>query len=267
MTGPLAFLPIHAAGLYAQFPVEGAPGPGPGPCVLDYVACSYVPTLSSLVDSRKRGRRQHCDHDRASILFVSQPDTPGQQPIPKTTEEMQVVRKHAMGRARHLQCSFLEGQQATIDAVMKGMEEYSWVHFACHGVQNTADPIASAFCLHDGMLKLSSIIGKSLPHAEFAFLSACQTATGDEALPDEAVHLAAGMQLAGYRGVVATLWSIMDDDAPVVAENVYAHLMVDKACDPDPRQAAVALRRAVQVLRRRRQESILSWLPFIHVGI
>lgn len=265
MTGPLAFLPIHAAGLYARLPGEGASGT----CVLDHVACSYVPTLSSLVDARKRGLRRHRDRDRASILFVSQPDTPGQQPIPNTTEEMRVVRKHALGQARHLpvQCSFLEGRQATIDAVVKGMEEYSWVHFACHGVQNTADPMASAFCLYDGMLKLSSIIGKSLPNAEFAFLSACQTATGDEALPDEAVHLAAGMQLAGYGGVVATLWSIMDDDAPVVAENVYAHLMADNACDPDSRQAAVALRRAVQALRRRRPKSMLSWLPFIHVGI
>jgi hypothetical protein len=40
-----------------------------------------------------------------------------------------------------------------------------------------------------------------------------QTATGSQALQDESVHLAAGMLLAGYRGVIGTTWSIMDNDA------------------------------------------------------
>lgn len=34
--------------------------------------------------------------------------------------------------------------------------------------------------------------------------------TGDEKLSDEVVHLAAGISAAGYRGVVATMWSISD---------------------------------------------------------
>ncbi|KAJ6487356.1 hypothetical protein DFH09DRAFT_841575, partial [Mycena vulgaris] len=41
-------------------------------------------------------------------------------------------------------------------------------------------------------------------------LSACQTARGAKGLQEESVHLAAGMLLAGYRGVIATMWSIMD---------------------------------------------------------
>jgi len=48
--------------------------------------------------------------------------------------------------------------------------------------------LAGASCL-----KLSEIISMSLPRANLAFLSACQTATGAEDLSDEAVHLAAGM--------------------------------------------------------------------------
>ena len=39
---------------------------------------------------------------------------------------------------------------------------------------------------------------KSLEPAELAFLSACQTATGYEKLPEEAVHLVAGMLAAGF---------------------------------------------------------------------
>ena len=46
------------------------------------------------------------------------------------------------------------------------------------------------------------------PNAELAFLSACQTAAGDEKTPEESAHLAAGMLAVGFKGVVATMWSI-----------------------------------------------------------
>jgi CHAT domain-containing protein len=39
-----------------------------------------------------------------------------------------------------------------------------------------------------------------------AFLSACQTAMGDETTPDEMMHLAAALLFAGFRSVVATMW-------------------------------------------------------------
>ncbi|KAJ7863558.1 hypothetical protein B0H13DRAFT_1457102, partial [Mycena leptocephala] len=64
----------------------------------------------------------------------------------------------------------------------------------------------------------------SLPHANLAFFSACQTAMGSNDLQDESVHLSADMLLAGYRGVIGTMWSIMDNDTPQVAGDVYAHL-------------------------------------------
>jgi CHAT domain-containing protein len=72
-------------------------------------------------------------------------------------------------------------------------------------VQNISNPTESALLLaKQSKLSLSRITKLSLPHAELAFLSACQTATGDENLAGEAVYLAAGMLLAGYRGVIAT---------------------------------------------------------------
>ncbi|KAJ6522099.1 hypothetical protein DFH09DRAFT_938562 [Mycena vulgaris] len=43
-------------------------------------------------------------------------------------------------------------------------------------------------------------------HVGLAVLRACQTAMGDEKLPDEAVHLAASLLFAGFRSVVATMW-------------------------------------------------------------
>jgi CHAT domain-containing protein len=156
---------------------------------------------------------------------------------------------------------------ATIDEVQKGMRKSRWVHFACHGVQS-ASPTESALLLaRSSRLTISNIIELSLPNADLAFLSACQTATGSKWLQDESVHLAAGMLLAGYRGVIGTMWSIMDNDAPQVAGNVYAHLL--ETSPPDLTRAAEALHLAVQKLREQSGEkkSFLHWVPFIHFGV
>jgi CHAT domain-containing protein len=109
----------------------------------------------------------------------------------------------------------------------------------------------------------------SLPHAELAYLSACQTATGVDELSEEAVHLTAGMLSAGYCGVIGTLWSISDEDAPKVADAVYTHLFKDKDSNPDPTQAAFALHEAVKRLHDEfgAEKSFFSWVPYIHVGI
>jgi CHAT domain-containing protein len=169
-------------------------------------------------------------------------------------------------RAQDFGVYTLEGTEASVERVVKGMETHSWIHLACHAVQDTVEPIRSALCLHDGQLYLSEIITKSLHKADFAFLSACQTAAGDDKLSDEAVHLAAGFMLTGYSGVIATMWSIQDKDAPVVADHVYSELFSDT--EPDSTKSALALHHAVKSLRQKVGDlAFLSWVPFIHVGI
>ncbi|KAJ6552436.1 CHAT domain-containing protein, partial [Mycena vulgaris] len=165
----------------------------------------------------------------------------------------------------------LDIHMTTVDSVQQGMRESRGVHFACHGVQDVRNPTESALLLAGSShLTLSSIIQLALPHADFAFLSdrsACQTATGDKSLEEESVHLAAGMLLAGYRGVIATMWTIMDNDAPQVASDVYEHLF--KTSPPDPARAAEALHLAVRKLREESsgKKSFLHWVPFIHIGV
>jgi CHAT domain-containing protein len=133
-------------------------------------------------------------------------------------------------------------------------------------MQKPYEPTKSALILEDGHLTLEEIIKLDLPKAEFAFLSACQTTTGDEKLSEEAVHIAGGMLLAGYRGVVATMWSIQDELAPEVADEFYAHIMQDVQ-RPDSRRSAEALHYSVQKLRKKRDVPLIDWIPFVHLGV
>ena len=103
-----------------------------------------------------------------------------------------------------------------------------------------------------------------LPNAQLAFLSACETAMGNQEQPDEAVHLAAGMLAAGFRDVIGTMWTIYDDTAPVIADLVYEEVFKDGQLLVD--RIPFALHRAVQHLRTQRPSDFMSWIPFIHIG-
>jgi CHAT domain-containing protein len=182
--------------------------------------------------------------------------------IPHTKEELDRLQHRLLNRDHIV----LEGSQGTKERVLKEMEDCNWLHLACHGIQKLGDPTKSALILEDGHLTLEEVIRLHLPKAELAFLSACQTTTGDERLSEEAVHIAGGMLLAGYRGVVATMWSIQDELAPEVADEFYAHIMQDGQ-RPDCRKAAEALHISVQKLRKKKNVPLLEWIPFVHLGV
>ncbi|KIM81476.1 hypothetical protein PILCRDRAFT_71983 [Piloderma croceum F 1598] len=65
------------------------------------------------------------------------------------------------------------------------------------------------------------------------------------------------------------MWSIMDNNAPLVVAEVYSHLI--RGSEPDSTQAVYALYHAVRCLHEQLEElgqpSFLSWVPFIHVGM
>ncbi|CAE7118732.1 unnamed protein product [Rhizoctonia solani] len=246
-TGPLSFLPLHAAGDYTQSQAR----------IYDYAISSYTPTLNSLLASTP------CSLNRdPRVLAIGQAATPGRNPLPGTIQELALIKTHKHNGAGYTQ---LTGNQATKTAVLDAMEHHDWVHLACHAHQNVKDPTKSGFYLHDGTLDLLAINQRSFENKGLAFLSACQTATGDEELPDEAVHLASGMLMAGYPSVIATMWSVVDEDAPFVADKVYAQLMKDGKIGNG--EAGRALHDAVAGLRDKvGEKSFARWVPYIHIG-
>ncbi|KAJ7832368.1 CHAT domain-containing protein [Mycena leptocephala] len=253
-TGPLTLLPIHAAGLYGDNDTFGSK-------LSDFVISSYTPSLAALM----QGFRSTSRTDQVFQLLAVAPSAVGQSEIPGTKDEITRIQRCARGKMSV--CSLVE-DEATLARVEEGMMNSGWVHFACHGIQDLDTPTNSALLLAgSSRLTLERITKLSLPHADFAFLSACQTATGDKTLEEESIHLAAGMLLAGYRSVIATMWSIRDNDASEVAADVYEHLF--KTSPPDPTRAAEALHLAVRNLREGSggKLSFLRWVPFIHLGV
>ena len=248
-TGPLTVLPIHAAGHHPRLSTS-PPGTD---CVPDRVVSSYTPTLTALL--RARGERAT---QAAGLLAVGLPDTPGHPPLPAVSEELRVLGRYFPAGQLNRQ---LLGPAATGPDVLAAIGTHTWVHLACHASQRQADPDRSGFALWDGPLTLGALAAQPTRGRDLAFLSGCETAAGSVRNLDEAIHLAGAMEFLGDRGVVATMWTIADSPAPVIADVFY------RTVAGRPEAAAEALHRAAGALRREDPTNPLLWAPYLHIGI
>ncbi|CAA7267076.1 unnamed protein product [Cyclocybe aegerita] len=243
LTGPLTYLPLHAA---------GPPN--------DFIQ-SYTSTLGALLRARSSPPRSK--EIKVTTVGLSEFNKGGISHLPKVSEEIDALRDVA-GESR---TSVFMNSDATLEKITDLLPQSTWLHLACHGQQgNAQDPLKSGLLLYEGQrLELETIVNTAIPNAEFVFLSACETAMGDVDLTSESLHLAGGMIFAGFKAVIGTLWSINDADGPVVTRIVYSHLFQDGK-EPDVNNAAEALHLAVKHLRERGVPPH-RWVPFIHIGI
>ncbi|KAJ7737609.1 CHAT domain-containing protein [Mycena maculata] len=258
--GPLSFLPIHAAGIYDKHGDD---------CISDYVISSYTPTLTALLDPPTHSKVPF------KMTTVIQPESKF-SPLPGTRTELKRIQERV---PEQWLTAIGDTTPATVATALAHLRESSIVHFACHGTQDKFNPLDSGLVLTDGWLKVSEIMRKPdgsegiRKSMALAFLSACETAKGDDQVPDEAMHLAATLLFAGFRGVVATMWTMNDLDGPKIADTFYKHLF--RNCDPtanhpvvpDLTEAACALHLAVAQLREQPDIPFMRWVSFVHYGL
>ncbi|KAJ7189524.1 CHAT domain-containing protein [Mycena pura] len=238
-TGVFTGLPLHACAPTDQF------------------IHSYTATLGSLSDAYFKNIPSPV---KVGVTGVTDTGS-GDRPLPGVGQE--VENMSSVVPLSQWEC--LHDEEATVDAVKLQLEHCSWVHLACHGTQNLAEPTKSHLLLYGGNLELETILKMPLSNAQVVFLAACQTAKGDPELVNESIHLSGGFIAAGFRGAIGTLWSMNDHDGPLVAKYFYSHLFRNGR-QPQASDAAEALHFAVKELRRQ-DVPHERWVPFIHLGI
>ncbi|KAJ6576098.1 CHAT domain-containing protein [Mycena vulgaris] len=264
-TGPFTFLPIHAAGIYGDPFIDES--------VMNYVISSYTPTLATLISPPFPSFTAD-DPPRATVIL--QPSTPGHSRLPYTQAELRKIE----GQIPDKWLTKL-GSTASLNTVLPHLQTSSIIHFACHGIQDTEMPLQSALIIGSERLTVAEIMkqsgfshdggGTTDKHMGLAFLSACETSTGDKNLPNEAMHLAATLLFAGFRSVVATMWTMHDPDGPKVADTFYGHLFRNAEAKSNPpvfpnlSESAEALHLAVKKLRT--HVPFARWVPFVHYGL
>ncbi|EIN06809.1 hypothetical protein PUNSTDRAFT_136640 [Punctularia strigosozonata HHB-11173 SS5] len=258
-TGPFVHLPLHAAGV-------------DGTWCSDYVVSSYTPTLGALLSARATYKPTKKHETRALVAAVPHSDMPDWKDLLSTREEVAAVRAILPDGADISELpgdgAMVPGNECGIKAqsLLEKLPQATILHLACHGHQDPENPLKSGFVMQDEMLTIERLMPVALPNAFVAFLSACETAKGDKDQPDQAVHLAAAMLFAGFKSIIATLWSMEDVDGPAIASSVYRVLLGGDAEEIDPDDIPYALDDAVRELRRDHPNPS-RWAPYIHLGI
>lgn len=236
-TGLLSVLPLHAAGSFG------------GESVLDRVVSSYAGSLRMFA---RAGGARPC----RSVLVVAVPEARGLPTLHGVDDEVRAIQQVVTP-------TVLKGLPAILVAVTAALAEHDVVHFACHATQSLVDPGASGIVVHDGKLGLDAIA--AVPGgAHLAFLSACRTGVGSVDLPDEALHVAASLQAAGFRHVVGTLWSVEDQSAASFTAAVYARL--GDGAGLDPARTAFAVHEATKLAREEDPYDPMRWAQWFHSG-
>ena len=260
-TSKFTILPFHAAGPHRKALKN----------LLDIYVSSYAPSLSALIRARDRVRVQREARNASGTAHGISFAAVGQAKPSKDTKlsdlpqvGLEIHRiQHETGMPPDVTFESVTDAAATIDGTVQAFRDHRWVHVACHGAQHATKPFESWFAMGDGKLTLMRISQERYTNSEFAFLSACHTALGDASTPDEVLHLAAGMQFAGFNGVIGTLWKVDDAVAHQVVTRFYREMFKRPVIDFE--YAATALNTAV--VESVEEVSLEKRIVFVHIGI
>ncbi|KAG2146332.1 CHAT domain-containing protein [Suillus clintonianus] len=255
-TAAFTSIPLHAANPF-RVNVDRS---GSESCLEDLYICSYTPTLSALI--RARQAMKTCATSSFAAIGQSQPGAGQGDVLPAVDSELEPVHTLVPPNIKFTNVSKDEATQA---GALNALQCNTWVHLACHGKQDLEQPYNSCFAMRDKPVTLLDIMENNSPQAEFAFLSACHTAVGDEDTPDEAIHLAAGLQFSGFKSVVGTLWGVSDALAKHIVEAFYKKMFEDLEDGViDCTRAAWALNRATQAVKTK--VPLEQRMVFIHIA-
>jgi CHAT domain-containing protein len=267
-------LPLHAAGLYKSNIRE---------CSLDYFVVLCMPTLGALLTAQRTGKPIEQTTAKITLATVPQPFDPWTK-LMFATNETYEVRDVLATTGIPLASQTILTNPATAN-VLEYLPDTSILHLACHGYQDPVNPLESGFALRNRLLTVSILMQLKSPNAFLAYLSACDTAKGNNAQPDQAVHLVATMLFTGFQSVIGTMWQVQywnyvtqrshgivdrsmgDIDGPVVARRFYEELFREGNEQLHPDDIPFALNAAVHELRTSGLHPSSRWAPYVHYGI
>jgi tetratricopeptide (TPR) repeat protein len=280
-TGKLTRFPLHAAGHHLRRNGETA---------LDRVVSSYASSVKAIVHSRQRGAQALVAGEPHNVVVVAMQHTPKQQPLEFADDEVDAV----LATCRSMGLQHIRPQPRK-HGLSSALEACSIFHFAGHGGTHPTEPLHSQLLLEDWdqePFTVESLLETDLVSKPsfLAYLSACGTGQIlDETSVDESIHLASAFELAGFRHVIGTLWSVDDrlsvDMARVTYEFLRSEGVRDESVSGGLHYATMLLRdqwidseedagrgrpglsgwaRNGRVLVAERKQ--LLWVPYVHYG-
>ena len=206
-------------------------------------------------------------HSQTGALIVGNPDVgevifKGRRMsisrLPCAEEEAKMVGKK-------LGVEPLLGEQATKQAVLKGMESVALIHLAAHGDAGKGEiALAPSLRIPNGIpreglyLLTTSDISKVQVRAKLVVLSCCHSARG-EIKAEGAVGIARAFLGSGARSVLVSLWALEDSATEKLMSHFYDHLVRGES-------ASDSLHQAITWMRCNGYSDVKQWAPFVLIG-
>jgi hypothetical protein len=259
-SGLASSMPFHAAGIHA---------PGSRENAFCYVISPYAPSIKALNHSRSRSYDRY--ETQLRILVATMLVTPGLKSLSGINREREDIAQVPKDYA-----TIEEIEQPGAEEVTQRLKECNIAHFACHGRTDSTDPSNSGLIfarrdesgnLVQDPLTMHEVSQTNLQHARLAYLSACSTAENKASrLADEAIHVVAGFQVAGFPHVIGCLWLSLDRVCVDIAHDFYLSLTEHGRLDLGSRAIAEALHRSTLAVVAREWKRPLDWAQFVHFG-
>jgi CHAT domain-containing protein len=276
-------LVIVADGALHYLPFAALPRPGGSEPLLVRHEIVSLPSASALAVQR----RTHAGRPKTAKTLAVLADPvfgPPDPRLPQSTdagpasgfERLEWSRREAESIAAQAPAGetlLALGFDASRETALGRLRGYRLVHFATHGVLDSAHPELSALVLslrgpdgrpREGMLRLPEIYNLDLD-AELVVLSGCRTALGPQIRGEGLVGLARGFFAAGARRLVASLWQVQDRASAELMERFYRRLLHGP---PEQRMRPAAALRAAQLELRADPErrDPYHWAAFAAYG-
>ncbi len=145
-------------------------------------------------------------------------------PLPFARREARAVKRHLGGRTE-----LRLGDDASEAFLKRTAGRFGLIHFAAHALAGDAEAERSAVVLapgaaaEDGLLEAREIAGLDLDGA-VVVLASCRSGSGQVLRGEGVMGLARAFFQAGARAVVASLWTVRDDEAAALFDGFYGHL-------------------------------------------
>ena len=260
-----------------------------GSTVLDRHAIYLLPS-AGVYDGIRRARQRRAPSPvgptaaRTTLLAVANPDLGpatasdfpllgGLDAIPGTERQAREIASLFSGNA----LLFLGGD-ATESRARAESPRHRLLHFATHGIFDSASPLHSGLMLapgadDDGFLEAREIMELDL-NADLVVLSACRTARGGTVGGEGLWGMSWALLAAGATSSVLTQWSVADESTAECMIDFYRRVQPvlsggAGAGDAPPFWKARCLREAQLALREREGEDwahLFFWAPFVLVG-
>ncbi|MEW6209445.1 MAG: CHAT domain-containing tetratricopeptide repeat protein [Acidobacteriota bacterium] len=229
------------------------------------------PRLKSIVGHPRVGVRPDSDFESSALASsareVGLADAGARLPrLPFTKQEAVAIMSLAPRSQRKLAVDFEASKKTATSAALS---QYRIIHFATHGLLNSAHPELSGLVLslvdergqrQDGFLRLHEIYNLKLA-ADLVVLSACRTGLGKEIKGEGLIGLTRGFMYAGSARVMASLWKVDDEATAELMKQFYARLL------KEGQTPAAALRGAqMSLLNQKDWQSPYYWAAFVMQG-